>query len=465
MVKRRKRKEEKRMICPENPKCSNTAHKDVDASVFCPSCGKYFCPTCDKALHETIFIDHHPVPLKETTPNTHLITGRCNAPGHHNNPLEYYCKDHNTPCCGMCLCVKDDVGKHSKCQTVPLKSMEHHMQSTLAAAIKDLEDTIGKAEETLRKVRETQEKNDKAKNDVVKQIKENFEAIRKAVDARENELLSLVEELWEKESSCEKMITTGTDKPEEGKQIAVCAKKIGEHWDTERLPEMAQHYGLVVDTTKELRQFILDADDICKKDLEIKYSCGVEGIDGFIGGVMKFGDVFVKPEFNVCMKESPNSRYVLEGPSNTIIKKTCSNGWNCTAIGNDPLPQNTITEWDVKIISTTQNGHIMVGVAPQDIDVNAGNNFSKCGWYFFCYNSTLYSGPPKKHSGDSYGQGKNLKAGDIVGVKMDTTKGELSFSVNGVSLGVAYDGIPLDKPLVPAIDLYNTNDSVEIILG
>ena len=32
---------------------------------------------------------------------------------------------------------------------------------------------------------------------------------------------------------------------------------------------------------------------------------------------------------------------------------------------------------------------------------------------------------------------------------MDTTKGELSFVVSGVNLGVAYDGIPLDKPLVP----------------
>ena len=45
---------------------------------------------------------------------------------------------------------------------------------------------------------------------------------------------------------------------------------------------------------------------------------------------------------------------------------------------------------------------------------------------------------------------------------MDTTKGELSFVVNGVNLGVAYDGIPLDKPLVPCVILYNKGDSVEL---
>ena len=34
---------------------------------------------------------------------------------------------------------------------------------------------------------------------------------------------------------------------------------------------------------------------------------------------------------------------------------------------------------------------------------------------------------------------------------MDTTKGELSFFVNGVNLGVAFDEVPLDEPLVPRV--------------
>ena len=45
---------------------------------------------------------------------------------------------------------------------------------------------------------------------------------------------------------------------------------------------------------------------------------------------------------------------------------------------------------------------------------------------------------------------------------MDTTKGELSFVVNGVNLGVAFEGIPLDKPLVPCVLLENEGDSVEL---
>ena len=47
---------------------------------------------------------------------------------------------------------------------------------------------------------------------------------------------------------------------------------------------------------------------------------------------------------------------------------------------------------------------------------------------------------------------------------MDTTKGELSFVLNGVNLGVAYEGIPLDKPLVPCVLLYYNGDSDELVI-
>ena len=47
---------------------------------------------------------------------------------------------------------------------------------------------------------------------------------------------------------------------------------------------------------------------------------------------------------------------------------------------------------------------------------------------------------------------------------MDTTKGELSFVLNGVNLGVAYERVPLDKPLVPCVLLCYEGDSVELVI-
>ena len=55
-----------------------------------------------------------------------------------------------------------------------------------------------------------------------------------------------------------------------------------------------------------------------------------------------------------------------------------------------------------------------------------------------------------------------MHTGDSVGVVMDTAKGELSFVLDGMNFGVAYEGIPLDKPLVPCVLLWNEYDSVEL---
>ena len=141
-----------------------------------------------------------------------------------------------------------------------------------------------------------------------------------------------------------------------------------------------------------------------------------------------------------------------------------------TIIGNTPIPQNKVTSWNIKILkSKCNNGNgICVGVALYDVSQNEDDILKKCGWYFGCYASQLWSGPPHSCWQKMYGprkeSGKYVHTGDSVGVVMDTAKGELSFVVNGVNLGVAFDGIPLDKPLVPCVLLWYQGDSVELII-
>ena len=45
----------------------------------------------------------------------------------------------------------------------------------------------------------------------------------------------------------------------------------------------------------------------------------------------------------------------------------------------------------------------------------------------------------------------------------DATKGELSFALDGVNRGVVFQGIPLDKPLVPCVNLGWRGGSIEIL--
>ena len=139
-----------------------------------------------------------------------------------------------------------------------------------------------------------------------------------------------------------------------------------------------------------------------------------------------------------------------------------------TTIGNVSLPPNQVTSWGIRMVrSWNRNGYgIWAGVAPSDISQNEDYNYSKCGWYFYLRDLALYSGPPHNYVKKKYFEWKrvgHMLTGELVGVVMDTTKGELSFVVDGVNPGVAFDGIPLDKPLVPCVIMETNEDSVELV--
>ena len=178
---------------------------------------------------------------------------------------------------------------------------------------------------------------------------------------------------------------------------------------------------------------------------------------------------------NSGWKDCPNNvesryKYSVDEYNPRIVKKVFGSG-HSVIVGNTPLPLNKVTSWGIKVLKTKENSgcEIDIGVAPSDIEQNDKKNYMKCGWYFYCFDSRLWSGPPHNYSYKTYGprkgNGEYVHTGDIVGVVMDTSNGELSFVVNGVNLGIAFEGIPLDKPLVPCVIIYFENESVELDLS
>ena len=100
----------------------------------------------------------------------------------------------------------------------------------------------------------------------------------------------------------------------------------------------------------------------------------------------------------------------------------------------------------------------MVGVAPIDFDINS-SSWNTCGWYYYCYNSCLYSGPPFNYSGKSSGL-SSVK--DEIIVVMNMKKRTLKFIINNEDKGDSYTNIPIDKPIFPAVLIDQQNDSVEL---
>ena len=79
----------------------------------------------------------------------------------------------------------------------------------------------------------------------------------------------------------------------------------------------------------------------------------------------------------------------------------------------------------------------------------------------------LCSGPPHKFNERPYGpstrkNGEYGLPGNSVNVVMNPRRAELSFIIDDKNYGPAYEGIPLDKPLVPCVLLLWKNNSVEL---
>ena len=196
----------------------------------------------------------------------------------------------------------------------------------------------------------------------------------------------------------------------------------------------------------------------CKKNNKIK----IEFIpkENSFNDFLKLSNSFWKVYYNnYRFKECPKNinekrAYTLSGDNNNIIKKTGPTQWMGTICENELDKSKEEHKWKIKIKSNM----IMVGVAPIDFNINS-SDYSTCGWYFYCYNSCLYSGPPFNYTG--YGTNLSKVNNEII-IVMNMKKRTLNFIINNEDKGNSYTDIPIDKPLFPAILLHNKDDFAEI---
>ena len=182
----------------------------------------------------------------------------------------------------------------------------------------------------------------------------------------------------------------------------------------------------------------------------------------FFESVHNFGKItelyntfrFKQCPLNIC----EGRKYAISGENQNILTKIgADNSWAGTLCEN-ALEKNKEHSWKIKILKTKNYG-ISIGIAPIDFDVNSSTD-TTCGWYLYCSNNNLYSGPPHNFNGKA----TNLNAKkDEIKVVLDMNKKTLKYIIDNEDKGISYTDIPVDKPLFPAVILYNINDSIEIL--
>ena len=112
--------------------------------------------------------------------------------------------------------------------------------------------------------------------------------------------------------------------------------------------------------------------------------------------------------------------------------------------------------WEVAILARGRDGFIGVGLAGPDVKLER-----LPGWDAGSYGYHGDDGHAFRGSGAGRPYGPTFGAGDVVGVLLNRAERTISFSKNGVDLGVAFVDVPADQPLHPSVGMRTPDEEVE----
>ena len=445
----------------EQIKCFSEDHKEIDAICFCPECKINMCNKCSNT-HSSFFKNHNCYKLNK---DEEIFTGFCQEKNHPMK-LEYYCKIHNKLCCAACLCKLNQIGdgQHKDCDVCIIKNIKDDKKEKLKENINLLEKLDNNFNNNMKEIKEIFQKIEKDKDELKLKIQNIFTKIRNALNEREEELLLEIDNIYNNKYLNDDIIKKVEKLPKKIKISLEKGKLLDKEWDENHISSYVNDCINIENNIKTIN-IINEKINIFNKNnnINIIFRPDENSLNNFLETVKSFGKLYDYNELKYSFRECPpnmkeNRKYIVTGENKNIITK----------IGNDDS-MGTICEqeldksieehkWKIKILKT-KSREINVGVAPIDFDILSTQHYGNCGWYLFCGNLTLYSGPPFNYNNKE----TNLsKIKDEVIVIMNMKKRTLKFIINNEDKGDSYTDIPIDKPFFPAVLLYNKDDSVEI---
>ena len=214
----------------QNNNCSFKNHKDTEAKSFCFKCQIYLCNKCINS-HAGLFDDH---PIYNLDKIAQSFSGFCKEENH-NIKLNYFCKNHNQLCCGLCVSKINGKGngKHSNCDICFIEDIKEEKKSKLTNNIKTLEDLSNKLEETIKNLKAIFEKINESKENIKSDIQKTFTKIRTELNYREDILLLEVDKYFDNNFFDEDIIKKSEKLPSQIKTSLEKGKLIENEWKNE----------------------------------------------------------------------------------------------------------------------------------------------------------------------------------------------------------------------------------------
>ena len=275
----------------QKKKCSFKEHKNIDAVYYCQECKIYICNKCFNN-HQGFFQNHQ---INNIDNNKEIFIDKCKEKNHPNK-LEFYCKNHNQLCCGLCISkIKaKDYGQHKDCEVCLIEDIKEEKKNKLKDNIKYLEDLSQNLNDTIKELKILFEKVDGKKENIKLEIQNVFTKLRTALNEREDELLSEVDKIFNDLFGNEDVIIKEGEKlPSKIKTSLEKGKLINNDWiDNNKLSFNINNCINIEDNIKNIN-IINENIKKCKEnnDINIEFNLDNEYIDNFIKDIKSLGKI------------------------------------------------------------------------------------------------------------------------------------------------------------------------------
>ena len=333
-------------------------------------------------------------------------------------------------------------------------NIEEIKKNKLKENIKTLENLSTNLQKSINELKKIFDKITECKKNLKKKIQIIFTKISNALNNREDELLIEVDNKFDELFFNQDLVKEGEKLPNKIKQSLEKGKLICDQWNNNKLNSLKNDYLDIENNIKTINIINENIKKFNSNSQKIKFNPDENKINEFLESIKKFGNIYSNSKYN--FKKCPlnikeNRKFSISGDKDNIFTKTGNDNDIYTGTISEYRLDQSIEEhkWKIKILKTKYY-YILIGVATIDFDFNiasyeANKNF---GWYYFCCNGTLYSGPPHNY------QNKNInlksKKNEII-VIMNMKKRTLKFIIDNKDYGDSYTNIPLDKPICPSV--------------
>ena len=280
-------------------KCFNKKHKDIDAISFCQDCKIFICNKCT-TFHQDLYENH-----KINTMDNHqeIFIDLCKEKNHPLK-LEFYCKNHNQLCCAACITKLQakEYGQHKDCDICIIEDIKEEKKNKLKDNIKYLEDLSNNFTDSIKEIKIIFDKIEERKEQLKLKIQNIFTKIRTALNEREDELLSEVDNKFNENFGNDDIIKESEKLPNKIK-ISLKKGKLIKDWDDDN--KLGSILNDCIDIEENISKINIINDNIKKykinNDIGIELKIDNEYVDNLLKTIKTLGNINNSSEFDTLI--------------------------------------------------------------------------------------------------------------------------------------------------------------------